>query len=118
MINTDWNKMAVPDSTMTIPDSTKMTSDPGTSRPIARLRWIMETLRAKEGGCPWDLKQDHFTLKPYLMEEACEVIDAIDEEDDDELCKELGDLLLQIVFLRNSKYVLRNRHHKRRESYD
>jgi MazG family protein len=72
--------------------------DPGITQPIARLQWIMETLRAKDGGCPWDLKQNHFTLKPYLMEEACEVIDAIDDEDDNELCKELGDLLLQIVF--------------------
>ena len=83
---------------MTAINNTNITSDPGSSRPIARLRWIMEILRAKDRGCPWDLKQDHFTLKPYLMEEACEVIDAIDDEDDAELCKELGDLLLQIVF--------------------
>jgi len=72
--------------------------DPGASRPIERLRWIMQTLRRADGGCPWDLKQTHDSLKPYLLEEACEVLDAIDDGDDDEFCKELGDLLLQIVF--------------------
>ena len=73
-------------------------NDPGPDKPIARLRWIMETLRTPKGGCLWDLKQTHHTLRPYLMEEACEVLDAIEDEDDEELCKELGDLLLQIVF--------------------
>lgn len=58
----------------------------------------MELLRRPEGGCPWDLKQTHSSLKPYLLEEACEVLDAIDDGDDRELCTELGDLLLQIVF--------------------
>ena len=72
--------------------------DPGPAKPIARLRWIMETLRTPKDGCPWDLKQTHTTLRPYLLEEACEVLDAIEDEDDEELCKELGDLLLQIVF--------------------
>ena len=71
---------------------------PGPDEPISRLRRIMEVLRNPDGGCPWDLKQSHHTLKPYLLEEACEVLDAVDDGDDDELCKELGDLLLQIVF--------------------
>ena len=65
---------------------------------MERLRWIMEVLRSPDKGCPWDLKQDHESLKPYLLEEACEVLDAIEDGDDEELCKELGDLLLQIVF--------------------
>ena len=58
---------------------------------------VMSRLRA-EDGCPWDREQDHKTLKPYLVEETYEVIDAIDGEDDDSLKEELGDLLLQIVF--------------------
>lgn len=53
-------------------------------------------LRAPEG-CPWDRKQTHESLRPYLLEEAAEVLDAIDNEQWDELADELGDLLLQIV---------------------
>ncbi len=63
---------------------------------------IMTKLRAPDGGCPWDLEQNHKTLKPYLLEEAHEVIDAIDNcadgADSSELCSELGDLLLQVIF--------------------
>ena len=58
---------------------------------------IMETLRAP-GGCPWDREQTHETLKPYLLEETYEVIDAIETGDIDNLIEELGDLLFQIVF--------------------
>lgn len=58
---------------------------------------IMEKLRGPDG-CSWDIKQDHNTLRKYLIEEAYEVIDAIDQEDEDSLKEELGDLLLQIVF--------------------
>jgi len=58
---------------------------------------VMERLRA-ENGCPWDRKQTHESLKPYLIEETYEVISAIDSGNDDELKEELGDLLLQIVF--------------------
>ncbi len=65
---------------------------------INELLSIMNKLRNKKNGCPWDLKQSHKSLKPYLLEEAYEVIDAIEEEDDENLKKELGDLLLQIVF--------------------
>lgn len=53
-------------------------------------------LRAPEG-CPWDRKQTHASLRPYLIEEAYEVLDAIDREAWDELAGELGDLLLQVV---------------------
>ena len=58
---------------------------------------IMERLRG-EGGCSWDRKQTHQSLRPYLLEEAYEAAGAIDEDDDLHLCEELGDVLLQIVF--------------------
>ena len=58
---------------------------------------IMHRLRAP-GGCPWDAEQTHESLRPYLIEEAYEVLDAIESESDEELRDELGDLLLQIVF--------------------
>ncbi|SVD55510.1 uncharacterized protein METZ01_LOCUS408364, partial [marine metagenome] len=57
----------------------------------------MARLRAPNG-CPWDREQTHATLKPYLIEETYEALEAIDIGDDDELCKELGDVLLQVVF--------------------
>lgn len=60
------------------------------------LREIIAKLRAP-GGCPWDRKQTHSTLKPYLIEEAYEVLECIDEGNRDKLCEELGDLLLQIL---------------------
>src|SRR2546423_11973609 len=50
------------------------------------------------GGCPWDREQTHESLKPMMLEEAYEAVEAIDEGDDDELQGELGDLLLQVVF--------------------
>ena len=58
---------------------------------------VMEKLRSKNG-CPWDREQSHESLKPYIIEETYEVLDAIDAGDDVELREELGDLLLQIVF--------------------
>lgn len=57
---------------------------------------IIKTLLGDKG-CPWDKKQTHKTLKKYLIEECYEVIDAIDKENNDNLCEELGDLLLQIM---------------------
>ena len=48
--------------------------------------------------CPWDREQTHATLLPYLIEEAHEVVEAVDEQNPKKLCEELGDLLLQIVF--------------------
>ncbi len=70
----------------------------GTRRPIDRLLEVMARLRDPKGGCPWDLKQDHRSLIPYLIEECYEVVDAIERGDEDHLKEELGDLLLQIVF--------------------
>ncbi|EOD00348.1 nucleoside triphosphate pyrophosphohydrolase [Caldisalinibacter kiritimatiensis] len=58
---------------------------------------IMERLRSKKG-CPWDMKQTHESLREYVLEEAYEVVDAIDSGDIDSLVEELGDLLLQVVF--------------------
>jgi tetrapyrrole methylase family protein/MazG family protein len=58
---------------------------------------VMGKLRS-EDGCPWDREQSHESLKPYIIEETYEVLDAIDRADDGELREELGDLLLQIVF--------------------
>jgi tetrapyrrole methylase family protein/MazG family protein len=57
----------------------------------------MERLRA-DGGCPWDREQTRQSLKPFLIEEAYEVVEAIDEEDTEQLLEELGDLLFQVVF--------------------
>jgi MazG family protein len=59
---------------------------------------IMERLRAPDG-CPWDAQQTEQTLKVYLLEEAYEVLDAIEKEDSEALCEELGDLFFQIIFL-------------------
>lgn len=58
---------------------------------------IIEQLRS-EDGCPWDIEQTHQSLRPYLLEECYEVLEAIDSEKDDDLLAELGDVLLQIVF--------------------
>lgn len=57
---------------------------------------IIAQLRAP-GGCPWDQKQTHESMKECLLEEAQEVIEAIDNKDDENLCEELGDVLLQVV---------------------
>ncbi|QQK78124.1 nucleoside triphosphate pyrophosphohydrolase [Salicibibacter cibarius] len=63
---------------------------------FTRLRDVIRVLRGPNG-CPWDRKQTHVTLKRFLLEEAYEVLDAIDEEDDDHLVEELGDVLLQVL---------------------
>lgn len=59
---------------------------------------IMDRLR-DPGGCPWDREQTLETLAPYLLEEAHEVAEAVADNEPDKLCEELGDLLLQIVFM-------------------
>lgn len=68
------------------------------SKDINRLLDIMAALRQPETGCPWDIVQTFETIKPYTIEEAYEVADAIERKDPDDLCEELGDLLLQVVF--------------------
>lgn len=64
---------------------------------FTRLVEIMARLRAP-GGCPWDRAQSRQDLKPYLVEETYEVLDAIEQNDPEMLREELGDLLLQVVF--------------------
>ena len=74
-----------------------MTPPPADLPPIERLRAIMAGLRAPDG-CPWDREQTLESLRPYLLEEAYEVLEAIDSGDPAQHCDELGDLLLQVVF--------------------
>src|SRR5262247_587184 len=64
---------------------------------FGRLVEIMTTLRGPNG-CPWDKQQDFATLKPMLVEEVYEVLEAIDNQDYDGLAEELGDLLLHVIF--------------------
>ena len=70
---------------------------PSAGAAFARLVELMQRLRAP-GGCPWDREQSFDTIKPYLLEETYEVMDAIDARDWKALSEELGDLLLQPVF--------------------
>ncbi len=65
--------------------------------PFEALVDIMAKLRSTTG-CPWDREQTHQSLRPYLIEEAYEVLDALDNCDDEDIREELGDLLLQVVF--------------------
>ena len=65
---------------------------------IAELLELMARLRDPETGCPWDCRQDFRTIAPHTLEEACEVIDAIERADYAHLPEELGDLLFQVVF--------------------
>ncbi|MDM9383374.1 nucleoside triphosphate pyrophosphohydrolase [Chlorogloeopsis sp. ULAP01] len=58
---------------------------------------VVAKLRSPEGGCPWDLAQTPQTLTPYVIEEAYEVVDAINSGDKEAIAEELGDLLLQVV---------------------
>ena len=63
--------------------------------PLLRLKSILDRLRSP-GGCPWDLEQTSGSLKPYLLEEAHEVAEAIEQGEPVKLCEELGDLLMNI----------------------
>lgn len=74
-----------------------MTQTPASPK-IDDLLAIMARLRDRESGCPWDVEQTFETIAPYTIEEAYEVADAIDRKDYRDLCEELGDLLLQVVF--------------------
>jgi ATP diphosphatase len=65
---------------------------------LERLLSVMAQLRDPKHGCEWDLAQDFASIAPYTIEEAYEVADAIEHGDMEELCEELGDLLLQVVF--------------------
>lgn len=76
-------------------DSDALVYDRGAG--IERLLEIMMRLRAPDG-CPWDREQTYATIAPYTIEEACEVADAIERGSLTDLCDELGDLLLQVVY--------------------
>src|SRR5690349_15035332 len=74
-------------------------SDPArAAEEFVRLVTIMSTLRAP-GGCPWDREQTIDTLKPFVLEETYEVLEAIDHRDHEALREELGDFLFEAVFL-------------------
>ena len=62
------------------------------------LKSVMAALRTPVTGCPWDLEQTHKTLKPFLLEESAEVLDAIDNDDMQNLKEELGDVLMNLYF--------------------
>ncbi len=66
-------------------------------RKLGELMDVMARLRG-ENGCPWDKEQTHLSLKPCLIEETYELLDALDDGDPKKLCDELGDVLLQVVF--------------------
>ncbi len=66
------------------------------AKDFATLKQIIATLRGPDG-CPWDRKQTHTSLRKYLLEEAYELIEAINAEDDDAIIEELGDVLLQVM---------------------
>jgi len=88
---------------MTPPDSLNRTVDTGSAptdgatSALAELIGVVDRLRDPDGGCPWDLRQTHGSLIPYVLEEAHELADAIRHGDDAHLAEELGDLLLQVV---------------------
>ena len=65
---------------------------------IEDLRYLMRRLRDPKSGCPWDLKQNFQSLTSHTLEEAYEVVDAIEQDDMSHLSEELGDLLFQIIF--------------------
>ena len=66
---------------------------------LARLQALMARLRHPEQGCAWDLAQDFASIAPHTLEEAYEVVDAIQAKDMQNLRDELGDLLLQVIFM-------------------
>ncbi len=66
---------------------------------ISKIRKVIQILRDPIDGCPWDLKQDYNSLAPYSIEEVYELVDAIESNDIEEIKKELGDLLLQVILI-------------------
>ena len=68
---------------------------PEVGEQLIRLNEVMARLRVE---CPWDREQTHSSLLTHLVEETCEVVDAVEDGTDDDLCEELDDLLLQVYF--------------------
>ena len=75
------------------------TADECKTEAIHELLTVMAKLRDPESGCSWDIKQTWQTIIPHTLEEVYEVADAVDRNDASDLCDELGDLLLQVVFM-------------------
>src|SRR3954468_21825808 len=75
-----------------MPDTTRAAAE------FTRLIEIMATLRGPDG-CPWDREQTIDTLKPFVLEETYEVLEAIDHHDHAALCEELGDFVFEAVFV-------------------
>jgi MazG family protein len=76
---------------------TRESTRPGTGKLFEKLVALQERLLAPDG-CPWDREQTHESLRTYLIEEAYEVLDALESGDPDKFAEEMGDLLLQIIF--------------------
>ena len=79
--------------------SVKILDELNKLKSIKKIRKIIQILRDPIDGCPWDLKQNYKTLAPYSIEEAYELVNAIERNNISEIKNELGDLLLQIVLL-------------------
>ena len=79
--------------------SVKILDELNQLKSIKKIRKIIQILRDPIDGCPWDLKQNYKTLAPYSIEEAYELVNAIERNNISEIKNELGDLLLQIVLL-------------------
>ena len=70
------------------------------------LLYLMSRLRDPDGGCPWDVAQDFKTITPSTIEEAYELVDAINNGETEQIREELGDVLFQVVFYSQLLYCL------------
>ena len=77
----------------------KANMDDNLGRQFEKLNDLVSALRHPDKGCPWDLTQDETTVKPYVIEEAYEVLEALETGDREKIREELGDLLFQVLFL-------------------
>ncbi len=93
--STMWHDLREPPATFPLTLRAEPT-DASHERSASRLRDVFETLRGPDG-CPWDRAQTHASLRQYALEEAAEVVDAIDDGESAEIASELGDLLANIV---------------------
>ena len=87
-----------------MPESSERPFSPG----VQAIFEVVARLRAP-GGCPWDREQTHESLRPYLLEETYELLEAIDSGDDAKIKEELGDLLLQVAMHAELDEVARRR---------
>lgn len=89
--------MSMPPHADSIGTTAPITPDRPNLAAVQQLIAVVAQLRSPEGGCPWDLAQTPQTLTPYILEEAYEVVDAIQQGNPEAIADELGDLLLQVV---------------------